>query len=75
MAWDLKENPDGTWHWSCYHSAYGAAVGDEPTLAEAKVELAIAWHAIGDNPYPPSVIAAMRADTERFAADFPDPAP
>jgi hypothetical protein len=73
MAWSITPNPDGTWSWSAFQSAYGAASGTAPTFAAAKVELAIAEAAICGTPYPPSVEQAMRADPAWFAADFPDP--
>jgi hypothetical protein len=73
MAWTITPNPDGTWSWSAFQSAYGAAAGTSPTYAAAKVDLAIAEAAVMDCPYPPAVEAAMRADPARFAGDFPDP--
>lgn len=73
MAFSIEEQEDGTWRWSCSHSSYGAAIGREDTLAEAKIELAIAEAEILENPFPPSVVRVMRAEPEIFAKDWEDP--
>ncbi|HEX6685749.1 MAG TPA: hypothetical protein VF062_23440 [Candidatus Limnocylindrales bacterium] len=73
MAWQITPADDGTYDWSAFQSAFGSASGNAPTLAAAKVELAIAEAAITEAPYPPAAEDAMRADPERFAAGFRDP--
>lgn len=73
MAWPITQAEDGTWDWSCFQSAYGAACGNQPTKAAATVALVIAEAAVMERPFPPSVEDVMRADPERFAADYPDP--
>jgi hypothetical protein len=73
MSWRIEQTADGSWDWSCVQSAFGAAVGNAPTLAQAKVELAIAEAAITDHAYPPEVEQAMLADPERFAASMQNP--
>lgn len=64
---------DGKYHWYVMQSAYGAAGGAADTLAEAKVEMAIAEAALFETPYPPQVVEVMRSDYEKFAADWADP--
>lgn len=73
MSYGIEIDSDGKYHWFAVQSAYGAATGTADTLAEAKVELAIGEAAIMDAPYPPTVVAVLRSDYERFAADWPDP--
>jgi hypothetical protein len=73
MGYGIERNEDGTFDWWCASSAYGAAAGTAQTLAEAKVELAIAEADMFEHPYPPAVCAVMRSDYERFATDWPDP--
>lgn len=72
MAFSIKHTEKG-YEWECFFSAYGAAGGVAPTLAAAKVELAIGQADVREQPFPPSLAATMRADPERFAADYPDP--
>ncbi len=68
----LKETEDGHWEWECANSAYGWAGGEEDTLPQAKIELVIAENEMFETPYSPTIVKAMRADPEHFAADFPD---
>lgn len=68
----LEETKEGHWKWECANSAYGWAGGEEDTLAQAKIELAIAEAEMFEHPYPPAIVKAMRADPGKFAADFPD---
>ena len=70
--YSLKETKDGHWEWECFQSSYGLTSGEENTLAQAKIELAIAEAELFERPYPPAVVKAMRASPELFAADFPD---
>lgn len=73
MGWRLEQLDDGRWEWFCWQSAFGAVGGVEDTLVEAKIEMAIAEAAITESPLGEAMKTAMRADPERFAADYPDP--
>ena len=73
MGFDISQREDGKWVWRCYNSAYGAAGGVADTLAQAKIELAIAEAEMLEHPFPATVKKAMRADPEMFAKDWTDP--
>ncbi len=73
MGFEVKMTDDGRYDWTVWQSAYGLACGVEDTLAAAKVEMLIAEHDIMESPFPPAVVAVMRSDYERFAADYDDP--
>lgn len=73
MAYGIEIDRAGRFHWYVVHTAYGAAAGSCDSLAAAKVELAIGEAAVFETPYPPAVVAVMRSDYERFAADWSDP--
>ena len=66
----LKKIKNDRWEWCCANSAYGLALGEEDTLAQAKIELAIAENEMFETPYSPAIVKAMRADPEHFAVDF-----
>lgn len=72
MAYSIKERTDGKWDWTFFASAYGAASGTCPTLASAKVALAIGQAQVLDAPYSEAMTRAMRADPETYASDYPN---
>lgn len=72
MGYSIKRTKKG-YEWDCFFSAYGAAGGVSATLPAAKVDLAIAQADVLEQPFPRAVIDAMRADPDRYAADYPDP--
>ena len=73
MAYGIEIDSKGVYHWYAVQSAYGSITGTAETLAAAKVELVIGEADLLEMPYSPTMREVMRADYERFAADWPDP--
>jgi hypothetical protein len=66
MGWTLAPDEQWQWHWSVYNSAYGAAVGTSPTLADASVAMLIAERALFEDPFSEPLRAEMRSHPEHY---------